>query len=159
MTRTSLALSAAALRVAVALAMSTASAQADSAAAKNRAGAYDATQSVSLTGVTVIRVDTVQAATGASLSAVLASGNDSVTAWLAPVSFLTANAITLAAGDVIDISGAKVSMAGKPSLIATEIKKGEAKVVLRDKATGAPAWPGASAKPQEMAKPDAAAKP
>ncbi len=156
MTRTSLALSAAALLVAAALPMSSASAQTDSAAAKNRAGAYDASQSVSLTGVTVIRVDTVQAAAGSSLSAVLASGNDSVTAWLAPVAFLTANSITLAAGDVIDVIGSKVMMGGKPSLITTEIKKGEAKVVLRDKATGAPAWPSASTKPQEMAKPDAA---
>lgn len=159
MTRTSLALSTAALLAAAVLPMSNASAQTDSAAAKNRAGAYDASQSVSLTGVTVIRVDTVQAAAGASLSAVLASGNDSVTAWLAPVSFLTANSITLSAGDVIDISGAKVSMAGKPSLIATTIKKGETQVVLRDKATGAPVWSGASAKPQEMTKPDASAKP
>ncbi|MCC7052126.1 MAG: hypothetical protein IT355_02590 [Gemmatimonadaceae bacterium] len=149
MTRTSLLRSALALVTAVVLPMSVATAQTDSAAARSRAGMYDATQHVAFTGVTVVRVDTVKAAsgTGSSLSAVFAAGNDSLTAWLAPAEFLTANSVTLAAGDVIDISGSKVMMEGKPALIASEIKKGEAKVVLRDKATGAPAWPQGTARP------------
>lgn len=155
MKRTSLALSAAALLVAMALPTSNVAAQADSAAAKNRAGAYDATQSVSFTGVTVIRIDTVQAGAGSTVSAVFAAGNDSLTAWIAPATFLLANSMTLAAGDVIDISGSKVTMAGKPSLIASEIKKGETKLVLRDKASGVPAWPQAAAKSMDMTKPPA----
>lgn len=157
MTRSSIALSAAALLVALAVPTSQAAAQTDSAAAKARAGMYDASQSVSLTGVTIVRVDTVSSSTGTTLNAVLASGTDSVTAWLAPVDFLTSNAITLVAGDIIDIIGAKVMVGGKPSLIASEIKKGEAKVVLRDKATGAPAWPAAGAAP--VSRPPAMVKP
>jgi hypothetical protein len=140
MSRTLKALSGAAMLVACALPLSTAAAQTDSAAAKNRSG-FDAASAVSMTGVTIIRVDTLKQGDSASLSAVLASGNDSVTAMIAPVSFLTSNSLTLAAGDVIDISGSRLMLGGKASLIATEIKKGEAKVVLRDKATGAPAWP------------------
>ena len=141
MTRTSLTLSAAALLVAVALPVSQASAQQDSAAGRSRAGAYDASKSVALTGVTVVRVDTVKQGAGMTLNAVISAGRDSVTAWLAPVDFLTSKSITLAAGDVIDLTGSTLMAAGKPSLIATEIKKGETKVTLRDKATGAPAWP------------------
>ena len=141
MTRTSIALSATALLVAIALPVTQVNAQVDSAAAKSRAGMYDAAQSVTLTGVTVIRVDSVKTDSSVTLSVVLAAGNDSLTAWIAPVDFLSSKSVTLTAGDVIDITGSKVMVAGKASLIATEIKKGEMKVVLRDKATGAPAWP------------------
>lgn len=141
MTRTAMARSAAALLLAIALPLAHAQAQTDSASARNRAGAYDASQSVALTGVTVIRVDTLKQGDIMSLSAVLAAGNDSVTATLAPVEFLIAKAITLTAGDVIDITGAKTMADGKASLIASEIRKGSTRVTLRDKATGAPAWP------------------
>jgi hypothetical protein len=158
MTRSSIARSTAALLLALGTATSTAAAQTDSAAAKGKAGMYDASQSISLTGVTVVRIDTVRASAGNTLNAVLASGTDSVTAWLAPVDFLTSNSMTLAAGDVIDIIGAKVMVAGKPSLIASEIKKGESKVTLRDKATGAPAWPAGGGAPTSRP-PEPASKP
>lgn len=141
MTRTSFTLSAAALLVAIALPVSQARAQQDSAAGRSRAGAYDASKRVALTGVTVVRVDTVKQGAGNSVNAVLAAGKDSVTAWIAPAEFLASKSLTLAAGDVIDISGSTLMAAGKPSLIATDIKKGETTVMLRDKATGAPAWP------------------
>lgn len=141
MTRTIKALSAAAMLVACALPLTTASAQ-DSAAAKSRS--YDAAAAVSLTGVSIVRVDTLRQGENASVSALLLSGTDSITAMIAPVTFLSSNSLTLAAGDVIDISGSKMTMGGRPMLVATEIKKGETKLVLRDKATGAPAWPQAA---------------
>jgi hypothetical protein len=47
----------------------------------------------------------------------------------------------LAAGDVIDVTGSTLMAAGTQALIATEIKKGATKVTLRDKTSGAPAWP------------------
>jgi hypothetical protein len=154
MTRSNMTLSTAALLLTIALPMSEARAQADSAAAKNKAGMYDSTQLVSLTGVTVIRVDTVSQGGTPTLSAVVAAGNDSLSAWLAPVSFLTKNAITLTAGDVIDIAGSRVTMAGTPSLIASQLKKGEVTLVLREKSTGQPAWPqGTSSMPPAAVKP------
>lgn len=140
MTRTIKALSAAAMLVACALPITAVSAQ-DSAAAKSRT--YDAAAAISLAGVSIVRVDTLRQGEYASVSALLVSGTDSLTAMIGPVTFLAANALTLAAGDVIDISGSKMLMAGKPMLMATEIRKGETRVVLRDKATGAPAWPQA----------------
>jgi hypothetical protein len=141
MTRTTFTLSAAALLMAIALPVSQARAQQDSAGGRSRAGAYDPAKSVALTGVTVLRIDTVKQGAGSSVNALLAVGKDSVTAWLAPAEFLSSKAITLAAGDVIDVTGSTLMAAGKQSLIATEIKKGETKVMLRDKTTGAPAWP------------------
>lgn len=138
MTRTIKALSGAAMLMACALPLTTVSAQ-DSAAAKIRT--YDPASAVSLTGVSIIRVDTLKRGDDSSLSALLSSGTDSISAMIGPVTFLMSNSLTLAAGDVIDISGSRLMMAGKPMLMATEIRKGETKVVLRDKATGAPAWP------------------
>ena len=138
MTRSHNTLSALAIIAAFALPLTNASAQ-DSAAAKMRT--YDAASAVTLTGVKVIRVDTLSAGNNPSLSLQLESGSDSISAMIGPVTFLASNSLMFAAGDMVDISGSKVTMAGKPSLIATEIKKGDKKVVLRDKATGAPAWP------------------
>ena len=138
MTRSNKALSAVAILLACTLPITNASAQ-DSAAAKARA--YDASSAVSLTGVKIIRVDTLKMGDNASITALVESGADSLNAMIGPITFLAANSLMLAAGDMIDISGSKVTMAGRPSLIATEIKKGETKLVLRDKATGAPAWP------------------
>jgi hypothetical protein len=139
MTRTTFGLAGAALIAAIVL-PTTASAQ-DSASARTKPAApTEASAPVALTGVTIVRIDTVKSGGAASLNAVLASGSDSINVMLAPVEFLTSKSITLAAGDVIDVSGARVMVGGRPALVATEIKKGSTSVMLRDKATGAPAW-------------------
>lgn len=139
MTRTIKALSGAAMLFACALPIATVSAQ-DSSAARNARASFDPAATASFTGATVIRVDTLKRGDSNTLTALLSSGTDSITAMIGPVGFLTSNALTLTAGDVIDISGARLVIDGRPSLIVTEIKKGETKIVLRDKATGVPAW-------------------
>jgi hypothetical protein len=47
----------------------------------------------------------------------------------------------IAVGDRIEVKGSKVTMAGKPALIATEARKGSEVLALRD-AEGIPAWAG-----------------
>jgi len=44
-------------------------------------------------------------------------------------------------GDKIEVKGSRVSFAGKPAVIAAEVKKGDSVLVLRDSA-GIPAWVG-----------------
>ena len=44
-------------------------------------------------------------------------------------------------GDMIEVKGSRVSFDGKPAIIAAEVKKGEATLILRD-ATGVPVWSG-----------------
>jgi hypothetical protein len=44
-------------------------------------------------------------------------------------------------GDKIEIKGSRVTISGKPVLIAAEVKKGDNTLVLRD-ASGVPAWAG-----------------
>lgn len=44
-------------------------------------------------------------------------------------------------GDKIEVKGSRVTFAGKPAIIAAEVKKGDNTLVLRDSA-GIPAWAG-----------------
>ena len=44
-------------------------------------------------------------------------------------------------GDTIEVKGSRVTFAGKPAVIAAEVKKGDSTLVLRDSA-GIPAWAG-----------------
>lgn len=124
------------------------SAQQDSAGARSRASVFDAASVASFSGLTVVRVDGASRGPGSEISVILAIGADSITAMLAPADFLASRLITLGLGDVVEIAGSKVMMGGRPVLIATEITKGNAAAVLRDKATGAPAWLSASAPPK-----------
>lgn len=44
-------------------------------------------------------------------------------------------------GDTIEVKGSRVTVAGKPALIAAEVKKGDALLKLRDD-SGIPVWAG-----------------
>ena len=44
-------------------------------------------------------------------------------------------------GDKLEVKGSRVTVAGKPALIAAEVKKGDALLKLRDE-SGIPAWAG-----------------
>lgn len=143
MTRNNLSFAAAALVAAMAFPVSGASAQQTTPPTPPippQTGSVSDAQ-VSFNGVTVVRIDTIPQSEGAHLSAVLSTGGDSVTAMIAPVDFLTEKQMTLSAGDVIDISGTREAKEGKQSLVASEIRKGDAKLELRDKTSGEPAWP------------------
>ncbi len=211
MTRSIKALSAAAMLLAIAL-PATASAQdttstggrtkSDSASGHNMTmQRFDTTQAISLTGVTIVRIDSLGGGKGAwnsgarggmsagasgamgagsanasanaqgpnhTLSAIVSSGADSMQIVLAPADFLASNQLMLAAGDVINIKGVRVTTGGMgagmnasaaatasssaattigatasavtTTVIATEVTKGDKTVQLRDKSTGTPKW-------------------
>ena len=44
-------------------------------------------------------------------------------------------------GDKVEVKGSRVTLSGKPAIIAAEVKKGDSTLVLRDSA-GIPAWAG-----------------
>jgi hypothetical protein len=44
-------------------------------------------------------------------------------------------------GNTIEVTGSRVTVAGKPAIIAAEVKKGDALLKLRDD-SGIPAWAG-----------------
>jgi hypothetical protein len=47
----------------------------------------------------------------------------------------------LAAGDVVEVTGSRVTVDGKPALIAAEVRKGDVSLKLRDP-DGFPVWSG-----------------
>ena len=152
MTRSIKALSAAAMLLAIAL-PATVSAQdttstggrvkSDSASGRSMGmQRFDTTQAIALTGVTIIRIDSLGGGKGAwnsgghagmsagasgamgagsasasanaqgpkhTLSAIVSSGADSMHIVLAPADFLATNQLTLAAGDVINIKGVRLT--------------------------------------------------
>lgn len=48
---------------------------------------------------------------------------------------------TIAKGDTVEVKGSRVTVAGKPALIAAEVKKGDVALVLRND-QGIPVWAG-----------------
>ena len=44
-------------------------------------------------------------------------------------------------GDKVEVKGSRVTISGKPAMIAAEVKKGDNSLILRDSA-GIPAWAG-----------------
>jgi len=44
-------------------------------------------------------------------------------------------------GDMLEVKGSRVTVAGKPAIIAAEVKKGDSTLILRD-TNGIPAWAG-----------------
>jgi hypothetical protein len=76
-----------------------------------------------------------------AVALVLKTGKDSITVHLGPDWYITRLDTKLIKGDAIEVKGAKTSYDGKPFIIASEIKKGDATLVLRNE-SGIPVWAG-----------------
>jgi hypothetical protein len=77
----------------------------------------------------------------AGIHLVLKTDSGSLTVYAGP-SFFLKDKISFAKGDKIEVTGARTDEGGKPGIVAKEIKKGDAKVVLR-RDDGTPLWAGA----------------
>ncbi len=71
----------------------------------------------------------------------LNTGQDAVDIHLGPGWFLDRQDTRIEKGDKIDVKGSRVTVGGKPAIIAQEVKKGDQVLVLRDN-NGVPAWAG-----------------
>jgi hypothetical protein len=60
---------------------------------------------------------------------------------LGPAWFIERQDTKIEKGDRIEVKGSRVTIGGKPAIIAAEVKKGESVLVLRDSA-GVPVWSG-----------------
>lgn len=69
----------------------------------------------------------------------LLTGGDSLVVHLGPARHLERNGVRLAKGDRVDVTGSKITIAGRPALVAREITKGGKTVKLRDE-RGMPLW-------------------
>ena len=60
---------------------------------------------------------------------------------LGPAFYVEKQQVKIAAGDTVEVKGSRVTLKGEPVLLAAEVKKGDATLLLRD-ASGVPAWSG-----------------
>jgi hypothetical protein len=103
---------------------------------------YDPKTAETIKG-TVVSVDRVAPMKGMNAGLHLAVKTDAqtVSVHLGPSWYLENQDVKIQPGDVVEVRGSRVTIAGKPALIAAEVKKGDATLRLRDE-TGIPVWAG-----------------
>lgn len=75
------------------------------------------------------------------LAAVVKTVKETVTVHLGPTWYLERLDERITKGDQVEVKGVRTTLAGKPVILAAEIKKGDKVLVLRD-AAGVPVWAG-----------------
>ncbi|OPL12757.1 MAG: DNA-binding protein [delta proteobacterium ML8_D] len=71
----------------------------------------------------------------------LKTDKETISIHLGPSWYIDNQDIKIEAGDSIEVKGSRITYAEKPAIIASEIKKGDAILTLRDE-NGFPAWAG-----------------
>ena len=71
----------------------------------------------------------------------LKTDKETVAVHLGPSWYIEKQAVTIAPGDKMEVTGSRVTYQGQPAIIAAEVKKGGQVLKLRD-ANGVPAWAG-----------------
>lgn len=69
------------------------------------------------------------------------TGREKVAVHLGPAWYVDAHPPRLESGDEVEVEGSRVSIDGKPALVAREVRKGGEVLTLRN-AAGVPAWAG-----------------
>ncbi len=78
---------------------------------------------------------------GAGIHLQLKTDKETISVHLGPVWYIERLDARIEKGDTIEVKGSRVTVAGKPAIIAAEVKKGDALLTLRDD-SGIPAWSG-----------------
>jgi hypothetical protein len=71
----------------------------------------------------------------------LKTEKETIPVHLGPSWYMEKQAVTIAAGDKVEVTGSRVTYQGQPTIIAGEVKKGDQVLKLRD-AAGVPVWAG-----------------
>jgi hypothetical protein len=71
----------------------------------------------------------------------LKTEKETIPVHLGPSWFMEKQAVTIAQGDKVEVTGSRIMYQDKPTIIAGEVKKGGQVLKLRD-AAGVPAWAG-----------------
>ena len=78
---------------------------------------------------------------GAGIHLQLKTDKETISVHLGPAWYIERLDARIEKGNTIEVKGSRVSVAGKPAIIAAEVKKGDALLKLRDD-SGIPAWAG-----------------
>jgi hypothetical protein len=103
---------------------------------------YDPAKVETISG-TVESVGTVVPVKGmyAAVAVTVKTDKETIPVHLGPEWYIGRLDTKIAKGDTIEVKGSRVTFAGKPAIIAAEVKKGDNVLVLRDSA-GIPVWSG-----------------
>ncbi|MEN6348436.1 MAG: hypothetical protein ABFD08_03425 [Syntrophomonas sp.] len=105
-------------------------------------GAYNPATVETITGEVVGIEQTVpMKRMNQGLALVVKTQKETVTVHLGPTWYLERLDEKIVKGDKVEIKGARTTLAGKPIILAAEVKKGDKVLVLRD-AAGVPVWAG-----------------
>ncbi len=91
----------------------------------------------------VIRIDQFTPAKGmfGGIHMNVKTDKETISVHLGPSWYLQNQDVKIEPKDKVEVKGARISFGGKPAIIATEVKKGEEVLQLRDD-TGFPVWSG-----------------
>jgi hypothetical protein len=91
----------------------------------------------------VTAVDRITPAKGMSggIHILVKSDKEPISVHLGPAWYLENQDVKIEPGDKVEVKGAKTTLAGKPAIIAAEVKKGDEVLKLRDD-NGFPVWSG-----------------
>lgn len=91
----------------------------------------------------IMSVDKVMPMKGmdSGIHLMLNTGTETVSVNLGPSWYIERLDTKIAKGDQVEVKGSRVKIAGKPAIIAAEVKKGDEVLKLRDD-SGIPAWAG-----------------
>ncbi len=78
---------------------------------------------------------------GAGIHLQLKTDKETVSVHLGPAWYIERQDLRIEKGDKIEVRGSRVTIAGKPAIIAASVKKGDALLTLRDD-SGVPVWSG-----------------
>ncbi len=92
---------------------------------------------------TVVSIDKVTPMKGmhSGIHLALKTDKETVDVHLGPKWYIERLDAKILKGDAIEVKGSRVTISGKPAIIAAEVKKGDSVLVLRDN-NGVPAWVG-----------------
>ncbi len=76
-----------------------------------------------------------------AIEATVKTADVTYTVHLGPAWFIENQELQLAAGDSVTLTGSKITLQGRPTIIATEIVRGDDTLKLREK-DGTPVWVG-----------------
>lgn len=101
---------------------------------------YDPRTVTTLAGE-IAAVHRLEGRRGEGIHLELKAGGETLDVGVGPAWFLEKEKLQLAAGDKVEVTGSRVTLGGKATVIAQSVKKGDVAVALRDMA-GVPVWAG-----------------
>jgi hypothetical protein len=103
---------------------------------------YNPAMADKLTGE-VIGIEQVVPVKGMNIGVqlVVKTEKETIPVHMGPVWFVERLDVKVVKGDTVEVKGARINFNDTPAIIAAEIKKGEAVLILRD-ANGVPVWAG-----------------